>query len=77
LISELLLYAKNASGALVPGGEFQGFIYFECNFQKAEGVNYIADGSFAVQAQGYPMIQLDRWDTIDYLLSEGYLFYPD
>jgi hypothetical protein len=76
LVSELLMYATNASEDLIPGGEFQGFIYFECNFQKAEGVNYIADGSFAVQAQGYPMINLDRWDTIDYLLSDPYFMVP-
>jgi len=76
LVSELLLYAKNGSGALVPSGEFQGFIYFGCNFQKAEGVNYIADGDFSVQAQGYPMIKMDRWDMIDYLLSDGYFIMP-
>jgi hypothetical protein len=69
LVSELLMYAKNGSGQLIPEGEFQGFIYFFCDFQKAEGVNYIADGSFQVFADGYQMINMNRWDTIDALLS--------
>lgn len=77
LVSELLMYAENGVGALIPEGEFQGFIYFFCDFQKAEGVNYIADGSFQVFADGYQMINMNRWDMIDYLLSDGMFLMPN
>jgi len=35
---------------------FRGFIRFQCNFQGAAGINYIADGDFLVTSQGYVMV---------------------
>lgn len=50
LLSQLLTPAGFSATA-----DFRGFIRFTTNFQGAQGINYIADGDFAVQAQGYPM----------------------
>jgi hypothetical protein len=64
LVSQFLPYAENEDGDLIMG-DFEGYIIFTMEFPNADGVNYIADSNFEVQAQGYQMINLARRDAED------------
>lgn len=41
--------------------EFTGYVSFLCDFRGAQGVNFIADGMFEDQAQGYQMYSTDNF----------------
>lgn len=61
LLSQLL----TAAGVT---GDWEGMVYFYCNFSAATGVSYIADPSFAVQAQGYQMVDVYQWWALTYYM---------
>jgi hypothetical protein len=50
LLSDLLAHAG------ITGNAFQGMVRFTCNFSNGHGINFIADPTFSVQAQGYEML---------------------
>jgi len=64
LVSQLLPFAENAFDEHIDG-DFEGYIVFNTNFPNAEGVNYLTDAGFELQAQGYPMINLIERDNED------------
>ncbi len=45
-------------GAAAGVTSFQGQVFFQTNFSDAHGVSFIADPSFSVMAQGYPLLVL-------------------
>jgi len=47
--------------------EFTGFVTFACDFRGAQGVNFIADGEFEDQAQGYQMFSTDNFYNLQWL----------
>lgn len=46
--------------------EFTGLITFTCDFRGAQGINFIADGMFATQAQGYAMFSTDNFYNLQW-----------